>query len=257
MKRDRLLFLGGNGHCSARLDAARAALAAQEPPFDILDIACPGFEGRPPARGLEPFLDAVGDRVAESAEGAQPLLYATGIGGLVGLCLRARGHHLGIPLLLQAPVLWGLERRLMPRVLRRLPAERPLRALFRAATFQRRFARRHFRRAPDAIFLAAFFEGYARCAALLDLFAWMDATLLRRLEGELRGQGDRLAGVSVWWGGRDGVVTLEELRLAERALEVTWPLRVFPEWGHYPMIDAPGEWIGALAVELRGAVEDR
>jgi pimeloyl-ACP methyl ester carboxylesterase len=250
MSRSRLLFLGGNGHCSARLDPARRALAERGLPFDILDVAYPGFEGRPRASGLEAFLDDVARRISEGAEGTRPRIYATGIGGLMALCLRARERHMGIPLLLQAPVLWGLERRLMPRILRRLPAERPLRVLLGSRPFQSRFARRHFRRAPDAVFLRSFFDGYARCAALLDLFAWMDPALLRRLEGELRGCPDRLADVRVWWGGCDGVVTPAELRQTERALGVSWPARMFPTWGHYPMIDAPGEWIAALADEL-------
>lgn len=241
------MFLGGNGHCAGRLDRARAALAERGSPFDILDLAYPGFEGRPPAPGLEPFLDRVDEGVAAAAEGSRPRIYATGIGGLVALCLRARGSHADLPVILQAPVLWGLEARLMPRLLRRLPARPLLRVVFGSRTFQRGFARRHFIRPPDESALASFFDGYARCAALADLFAWMGPGLLRGLEASLRGRADRLSGIVVWWGGRDRVVTLEELRRTERALDTTWPVRVFPDWGHYPMIDAPEEWIAALS----------
>ena len=250
MSRDRILFLGGNGHCAGRLDRARRALADRGAPFDILDVAYPGFEGRPPAQGLESFLDLVSERIAAAAFGSRPRLYATGIGGLVAFCLRARGSHAELPLLLQAPVLWGLERRLMPRLLRHLPARSLLRVLFKSPLFQRGFARRHFTRRPDPADLGAFFEGYACCAALADLFAWLDPALLRRLEASLRGRPDRLSGIGIWWGGRDTVVTLDELRLSEQALGRTWPVRVFPDWGHYPMIDAPHEWIDALATQL-------
>lgn len=252
MSRDHVIFLGGNGHCSGRLERARRALAERGAPFDVLDVAYPGFEDRPAASGLESFLDVVGDRIASAAAGSRPWLYATGIGGLVALCLRARGSHVDLPLLLQAPVLWGLERRLMPRLLRRLPAGPLLRVLFGSAAFQRRFARRHFTRAPEAVGLRAFFDGYARCAALADLFAWMDPALLRRLEARLRGRPELLSMVEVWWGGRDTVVALEELRWTEQALGLTWPLRIFPDWGHYPMIDAPHEWIDALRDRVGG-----
>jgi hypothetical protein len=247
MSRGRVIFLGGNGHCEARLERARRALVERGAPFDLLDVAYPGFEDRAPASALEAFLDAVGDRMAAAAAGSRPRVYATGIGGLVALCLRARGSLTDVPLVLQAPVLWGLERRLVPRLLRRLPAGPLLRLLFRSAAFQRRFARKHFTRAPDAAGLHAFFDGYARCAALADLFAWLDPALLRRLEGSLRGRPEALSRVEVWWGGRDAVVTLEELRWTGQALGVTWPVRLFPDWGHYPMIDAPDEWIDALA----------
>ena len=245
---DRVVFLGGNGHCAARLDGARRALVEHGAPFDLLDVAYPGFEGRPPATGLEAFLDVVSSRII--AAGPGPALYATGIGGLLALCLRARGSHVDLPLLLQAPVLWGLERRLMPRVLRLLPAQRLLGRVFRTRAFQRRFARRYFARLPDAAVVEAFFEGYARCRALADLFEWMRPALLRSLEARFSERPDRLTGVSVWWGGRDRVVTLQELRWTETALGVRWPVRVFPDWGHYPMIDAPESWIDALASEL-------
>jgi len=248
--RARIVFLGGNGHCAARLDGARRALADRGATFDLMDAAYPGFEGRPPADGFEGFLDLVSDRIAVAGD-AGPI-YATGIGGLIALCLRSRGSHVERPLLLQAPVLWGLERRIMPRVLRRLPADPLLRFLFRTPAFQRRFARRHFRRPPDASLLEAFFDGYARCRALAGFFEWMGPPLLRSLEARFAASPGRLAGVTVWWGGHDSVVTPAELRLTETALGVAWPLRVFPEWGHYPMIDAPGQWIDALGEQLKG-----
>jgi pimeloyl-ACP methyl ester carboxylesterase len=249
--RQRVLFLGGNGHSAARLAPARRALAERGAPFDILDVEYPGFEGRPRATNLEAFLDLVSDRIASAAGDTRPLLYGTGIGGLLALCLRARGSHADSHLLLQAPVLWGLERRLMPRLLRLVPAGPLLRFLFQSASFQRRFAGKHFSPPPPTAVLEGFFEGYARCAALPDLFAWMDPALLRKLESGLGGRPGALSGVSVWWGGRDRVVTLEELRLTGRALGVAWPVRMFPDWGHYPMIDVPEDWIGALVDELQ------
>jgi hypothetical protein len=241
-----VVFLGGNGHSASRLLPARRALAETGSPFDILDVAYPGFEGRPRVADLEAFLDGVSAGISARVEGEAALLYATGIGGLLALCLRARGSHRDLPLLLQAPVLWGLERRLMPRLLRLLPAGPLLRFRFRSPVFQRGFARRHFAAPLETAVLHGFFEGYASCAALPDLFAWMDPPLLRKLEADLRGHPEALRDVSVWWGSRDRVVTLAELRPTERALGVGWPVRTFPDWGHYPMIDAPEHWVGAL-----------
>ena len=84
----RIAFLGGNGHCAARLAAARRHLPAE---IDLLDVPYPGFEGRPRARDFEKFLDAVG---AHLREAAPHRIYAMGIGGLLALCLRARGDLL-------------------------------------------------------------------------------------------------------------------------------------------------------------------
>jgi pimeloyl-ACP methyl ester carboxylesterase len=242
----RVVFLGGNGHCSARLALARPALTVAE--MDLLDVAYPGFEGRPRAKDLEAFLDAVSPQ-ARAAEGKGSLVYATGIGGLIALCLRARGE-LDAPLLLQAPVLWGLDRRIMPRLMRLRVARAAVGRLFATAPFQRRFVRRHFMETPSPEVQAAFFEGYARCGAFPDLFAWFTPGLLRQLETRVAARPGAMRSVSIWWGGRDRVVTSEELGWTEAALGTAWPLRVFPAWGHYPMIDDPEGWARALRAEV-------
>lgn len=245
MSAPRVLFFGGNGHSTARLAPARAAVAAMGSPFELVDAAYPGFEGRPRAPGFEAFLDSVSAQIGDA-----DLLYGTGIGGLILLCLRARGEHLFSPMLLQAPVLWGLERRLMPRMMRLGLAQLALRRAFVSPWFQRRFARKQFTRALSPEEHAAFFQGYTRCEALPDFFAWMTPALLRRLEAAIAGRPGRLDRISVWWGERDRVVTPDELAPTEQALGVKWSLRRFPTWGHYPMIDDPVGWAGALAETL-------
>lgn len=242
MRDGRVSFLGGNGHGAARLDAARLALP---PEVELVDTPYPGFEGRPRAGSFEAFLDAV----ASHLRAASPnLVYATGIGGLLALALRARGELAGVPVLLQGAVLWGLERRWMPRVMRFAPAGALLR-LFAWRSFQRRFARTQFTRPPAPETLAAFFDGYARCTAAPDLFAWMTPALLRRLERELAARPAALDCIRVWWGDRDRVVTLRELAWTRQALGpgADWPLRVFSGWGHYPMIDEPEAWARATS----------
>ena len=210
----------------------------------------PGFEGRPRAGDLDRFLQAVSDEIRSAdRDGSPARVYATGIGALIALGLRARGKLRDVPLLLQAPVLWGLERRWMPRLMRLRPAQTAATRVFAAKGLQRWFVRRHFVRPPSPEMQAAFFDGYAQCAALPDLFAWFTPRMLRDLERMLRGRPAAVENVTVWWGGRDRIVTPRELAWTEKALGVKWPLRVFPDWGHYPMIDAPQAWAQALARE--------
>lgn len=241
----RVIYLGGNGHCAARLGPARDALARAAADFALIDVAYPGFENRPRAQSFDAFLASISASIHERAQG-QTILYGTGIGGLLALCLRARGEWLDIPLLIQAPVLWGLEHRLMPRVLRIGFARRLLHWVFARRWFQRRFVGKYFLQPMSAELQAAFFAGYAQCSAAGDLFAWLTPALLRELEKQFAGRPERLAAIRVWWGERDQVVNLQELAWTEKALGVHWPTQTFPHWGHYPMLDAPDEWVRAL-----------
>src|SRR2546423_8130064 len=98
----RVVFIGGNGHSTARLAPARAALArlAAEgcvQPFELIEPACPGFEGRPRAPDFEAFLDAISPSLAPGV-----VVYGTGIGGLIALCLPAPGAGIDSALILPA-----------------------------------------------------------------------------------------------------------------------------------------------------------
>ncbi|HEY1375561.1 MAG TPA: alpha/beta hydrolase [Gemmataceae bacterium] len=247
----QVVFFGGNGHAAARLAPARAALARAGSPFALREVEYPGFEDRPRAATFDDFLDALIPQVAE-ADG-ETLLHGTGIGGLIALCLRARGVAVGVPLLLQAPILWGLERRWFPRLMR-LGLAPLIGPVFRRRWFQRRFMRKQFLRPPPPELQAAFFAGYDRCTAAADFFRWLTPALLRRLE---RAFADRPAArnqVRVWWGRRDAVVSLDELEATPVAMRAGWPVRVFPDWGHYPMVESPEAWVEAVGNEL-AAVE--
>ena len=217
----------------------------------MIDIPYPGFESRPRAASWEAFLEVIAPKppMLGEQEGTA-IVYATGVGGLLALCLRARGEWLDLPLVMQGPVLWGLERRLMPRLMRLAPTQSLLRPMFANPLFQRRFVRKYFTHPPSPETQRAFFDGYARCAALPDLFRWLTPALLRELEAQLAAHPERLANIRVWWGGQDGVVSLQELRWTEKALHTTFPLRVFPDWGHYPMMDDSAGWAAAVAKEL-------
>ena len=246
----RVLHFGGNGHASARLDRAREAIRARCPGLELVDVPYPGFEGRPRAGSLGAFLD----RLAESCRDRPDAAYASGIGALLALGLRARGELAGVPLVFQGPVLWGLEARWFPRVMRRFPPARGLLALaFRSPAFQARFARKQFTRPPDPATLSRFFEGYARCPAFGDFFDWLTPGWLRALERAFLDRPEALGEIAVWVGGRDHVVGLDEVRATGRALGVRWPVEVFEGWGHYPMIDDPEEWADALRRALEAA----
>jgi hypothetical protein len=86
----RVLYLGGNGHSSARLGPARSALARLTAagdirPFHLLDVPYPGFENRPRAPNLDAFLDDLSGHLAalRAPPDGRTLLYGTGIGGLL------------------------------------------------------------------------------------------------------------------------------------------------------------------------------
>ncbi|HZM52757.1 MAG TPA: hypothetical protein VFE68_19795, partial [Vicinamibacteria bacterium] len=115
-----LLFFGGNGHGAARLAPARAALERMgaAAPFELVEIAYPGFEGRPRASSREEFLDACAHASGPVVARGDILVYATGIGALLAVTLRAQRRLGPHPLVLQGPVLWGLEHRWMPRLAR-------------------------------------------------------------------------------------------------------------------------------------------
>jgi pimeloyl-ACP methyl ester carboxylesterase len=247
MPRRRIVFFGGNGHCAARLGPARAALAGEG--LELAEARYPGFEGRPRAADLDAFLKSISDELQADAGPRGDLVYATGIGALIALCLRARGVLLDVPFLLQAPVLWGLEHRWMPRLMRLPLAQAAVGRVFITQVFRRRFVRKHFVKAPSPQVESAFFDGYAACAALPDLFAWFTPTHLREMERQLAGRPAALDRITVWWGGRDRIVTPRELRWTEDALGTKWPLTVFPDWGHYPMIDEPVAWARAVGAE--------
>ncbi|MCE9582875.1 MAG: alpha/beta hydrolase, partial [Planctomycetes bacterium] len=214
--------------------------------LEFRGIEYPGFEGRPRVKTWEEFLGAVETQVREAAKG-RVMLYGTGIGGLILLALRACDVALEAPIVLQGPVLWGLETRRFPLLMRSVFGRTLVKLALRFPPVQWRFAGKYFVRRPPRDIRRAFFRGYAECSAFGDLFRWLGPPLLRSLEESFRAKPARLERISVWWGGKDRVVTTEELRRTESALGVKWPLKEFAGWGHYPMIDAPEEWVTELA----------
>lgn len=235
-------FLPGNGHVDARLNPAR----------EMAQLLANGFELRGVDYGRASSWPELLESVRDSIDGVD-LVYATGIGGLVYLALRANGELLRQKAILQGPVLWGLKTRTFPKLMRLPLMPRALVAALSTGWVQRRFVRKHFLTPPSPEFQKAFFDGYRDARAFERWFAWLTPALLRDLETKLRGHEERLAGITAWWGGQDHVVGLEELRLTEVALGCALPVVEFPEWGHYPMIDDPARWSEEVALALAAA----
>ncbi len=232
-----VVFLPGNGHVEERLAPAREAIAAgsSEDSFHLRSVHYD--------TGLGSFEELL-QSVAAEIQGAD-LVYGTGIGGLVALALRARGVT-QVPIILQGPVLWGLETRRFPKLMRLPGMPKLLVFMLKRPSVRRRFERKHFEKPLREGLGAPFFGGYGDSRAFAKWFRWLTPALLRQLEPKLRGRADLIDGCRVWWGDRDHVVDLRELRLTERRLSLTFPLRRFPDWGHYPMIDQPTEWVSEV-----------
>jgi len=254
----RVLFLGGNGHAAVRLERVRAVLEQRGSPFDLIEIEYPGFEGRPRVGssddGLEPFLEAIEAEVERRRAGADTVsIHATGIGGLLFLALRARGRLQDLPAVLEGPVLWGLEVRVFPRLMRISPLlPRLLQRALSTSFARRRFLRQHLRDLgrDGEEFARRFFEGYARCEVFADFFRWLDPGFLRDLEGRLARRPEALQGLRFWVGEHDGVVGMREVELTAGALGQELDLRQVEGWGHYPMIEQPEAWVTEVARAL-------
>ncbi len=216
-----------------------------------MDIPYPGFEGRPAVGSLDEFLAAMAD-FSRTIRPRPVAAVASGIGAMIALGLRSRGELLEVPMIFQGPVLWGLEQRTFPKLMRPRLARRLLKWLITLPIVQARFTRKHLRRPIDRQTRDRFFAGYAECSAFSSFFDWFTPDLLRTLEAKFRESPRGLERVTIWNGGHDDVVGLDDVCATEHALGVAWPVVTFPKWGHYPTIDEPEEWAEALCHALDG-----
>ncbi|MEM9379176.1 MAG: hypothetical protein AAGB93_04430 [Planctomycetota bacterium] len=236
------LVLGDMGHSLFRLSRARAT--SRSVGFDVKEVHYPGFEGRPVAASFDDFMAQVEMQVdVYRLSHAKPLVYATGFGSLVLLALRARALVPDLPSVIQGAVPWVSVRERGAGDAASGAAERERLADPGA---QERFVVDHFHSPLDADERRSFFSGFATCDAYPTLHEWMDAGWLAALEGTLAARPPAIDDIRVWLCGLDELVEDEEHDAAVRALGAEWPTEVAEHWGHYPYLDAPGPWIGAL-----------
>lgn len=257
LRGSQVLFFGGNGHDPVRLDRARQVAQEAGGP-QLVAVRYPGFEGRPAAADLEAFLEAVAEDVDQlQARRPAVALYATGIGALLLLALRAQGRARCPRVILQGPVLWGVGDRWLPTLVRAPLLRAAARRLVRASAFLEGVMTRVMTRPLRTWERRGLARGYRRCPAFADLFAWIHPAWLEQLARDLARRPEALDGVEVWWGDLDPVVGPAEQRAAEGRLGVRFPARHFPTWGHYPMIEDPEGWVDALRYSLQAKVSAR
>ncbi|MEC8512383.1 MAG: hypothetical protein VX015_09580 [Planctomycetota bacterium] len=235
------LVLGDLGHSLFRLSRARATSRAVG--FDVKEVLYPGFEGRPEAESFDAFMESVEMQVdVYRLSHSRPLIYATGFGALVLLALRARAKVPDLPSVVQGAVPW--------ETVRRRGGDRDagaaLRERMRDAAHQESFTRAHLHSPLDADERRSFFSGYASCDAIPALWDWLDAGWLASLEGALAARPPAVDDVRVWICGEDDLVAEDEHDAAVRALGAEWPVERAETWGHFPYLDDPGPWVGAL-----------
>lgn len=236
------LVLGDMGHSLFRLSRARATSRAVG--FDVKEVLYPGFEGRPVPTSFDDFMEQVEMQVdIYRLSHKKPMVYATGFGSLVLLALRARANVPDLPSIIQGAVPWETVR---ARGGGDASAGIREQARFADAEEQVRFVVDHFHSPLDESERRSFFAGIATCAAYPHLYEWIGAGWLASLEGTLASRPPAIDDIRVWLCGQDDLVGAEEHDAAVRALGAEWPTELAEGWGHFPYLDAPGPWIGAL-----------
>lgn len=234
------------GHSLFRLGRARATGRAARPGerFDIKEVLYLGFEGRPPAEDFEAFMENVEMQVdVYRMSHKSPLVYATGFGSLVLLALRARGKVKDLPSVIQGAIPWESVRSRTAGD----PAEGEKERLrYSDPGVRESFTQEHLHSPFDAEERKAFFGGFTTCTAFPQIFEWLHAGWLASLEGQLASRPPAVDDIRVWLCGEDTLTGEEEHDAAVRALGADWPTQRAEGWGHFPYLDAPGPWIGAL-----------
>lgn len=241
------LVLGDVGHALFRLSRARAT--SRSVGFDIKEVLYPGFEGRPNAATFEAFVENVEVQVdVYRLSHKNPLVYATGFGALILLALRARGHAPELPSVIQGAIPWTTVAA-RPRA----DPDEGERARVRYKDLLERepYVHAHIHSPLDARERDAFFAGFATCTALPQIHEWLHRDWLAWLTQSLSarsatGGPGATRDIRIWLCGADQVIGEEEHDAAVAALGTDWPTERIEHWGHFPYLDAPGPWVGAI-----------
>ena len=236
------LLLGDVGHSLFRLSRARATSRAVG--FDVKEVLFPGFEGRPCAVDRHDFFHRVEQQLdVYRLSHKRALVVATGFGALVLLGLRARGVVPDLPSIILGAIPWASAEARTPGTRASGEAER---ARFADPGFRAEFVRAHLHSPYDEQELRAFFAGYATCDAWGQLHEWFDRDWTEEIQSQLAVRPKAIEGITVWALGADELLDQQEHDRAIRALGASWPTERAEGWGHFPYLDAPGPWIGAL-----------
>jgi pimeloyl-ACP methyl ester carboxylesterase len=233
-----VIAVHGNGGGGERFARAAATMPAG---VALRAITLPGFSTMPldpTLRTVSDYADRLGQMV--SASGPEPVVLGHGIGGSIALDLASRHPELLGGLILHAPVGAHLDTRLFPRLMATGPARaavkraivaRPLRPLWRRAFFPTG--------APKAD-LDQFFEGYRHCAAFGQMFDLITPAWFEGVEAV------RDVPAVLAWGERDRVLRSAQVD-AMRTKVPDADVVIWPGWDHFPMIEQPQEYAGAVA----------
>lgn len=240
-----IVAVHGNGGGSFRFERLHDHL-----PDDVRLVAVdlPGFGGRPlPERpATMPLLAAaLADELGDDR--APIVLLGHGIGGSIALSTLQDHADRVAGLILHAPVAVRLDRRWFPRLMRPAWVRRAVQLAISSRPARLVGRRLLFRRGdvPDD-YVDRFLGEYRRTEAFGDMFdlltaEWFDS--LRPLE----------VPTAVVWGEHDRVLGADQ---AEELLSVVPGARVVnvADWGHFPMVEQPSDYIEQIADIARGLV---
>jgi pimeloyl-ACP methyl ester carboxylesterase len=210
-------------------------------------ITLPGFAAEPcdpSLRSVADYADALGDRCAALG---RPVVLGHGIGGSIALDLASRRPEVMAGLILHAPVGARLDERLFPKLMR-IPGAKPAVQRAISSPVLRPLLARKFGSSVPRPFVDRFFHEYRQCSVFGQMFDIITAEWFTSLR-------PHDVPTVLLWGRRDRTLTVDQLD-AFRPLCRNVDTRVVDEWGHFPMVDQPGDYaaeIAALARRLIGS----
>ncbi|MGH1506198.1 MAG: alpha/beta fold hydrolase [Acidimicrobiales bacterium] len=241
-KATTLVALHGNGGGGERFDGVAEHLD-EGVRFQALTL--PGFGGVPADPSLLTVSD-FGDWLhAALADIERPVVVlGHGIGGSIALDAASRRPEFFDGLILHAPVGAHLDSRLLPRLLSVPLTQRLAQRAFRAKAFRPALVRRYFPNGASRESLERFFDGYRTCEVFGQMFSIITADWFDGVRPIID------LDVTLAWGADDHLLEPGHLAafrpkapFAEEALVAGW--------GHFPMIEDPEAYGGALSELVR------
>jgi pimeloyl-ACP methyl ester carboxylesterase len=241
-----LVAVHGNGGGAHRF----ARVAPHLPPDVVLvAVTLPGFAGVPADRALRTLADFADCLAGLVSDRPRPrIVLGHGVGGSIALELVQRRPDLLDGLILHAPVGTRLDRRVIPRLMA-IPGARLLaRRLFASHLLRPIFRRLLFSCVVPPAYVDRFFEEYRACAVFGQMFDLITPAWFRGLRPTVLPS-------ALLWGEAERLLSVEQLADFQTLLPCAVTRRV-RGWGHFPMVEQPGEYaaeVAALARRLAGS----